>query len=198
MLTRLATGTTTGLVPGWATLIMKGQAGTGVIAGPSPSGFVRWAGREVPVAMEPQDPGPGWVAHGGHLRASDADRERVIDTLKTAFVHGRLSKNELARRAGRALESRTYAELAGATAGIPPGRAAAPPPRPAAAPARARPVNWKVAAWVVSVVIVSPALAVAFFATYYGSFFIFILFGFVAAGVVGTPGTPGAGRRSAY
>ncbi len=48
--------------------------------------------------MEPQDPGAGWAA-GGHLRASDADRELVIDALKAAFVQGRLSKNELARRA---------------------------------------------------------------------------------------------------
>jgi len=27
----------------------------------------------------------------GHLRASHADRERVIDVLKTAFVEGRLA-----------------------------------------------------------------------------------------------------------
>ena len=145
--------------------------------------------------MEPQDPGVGWAADGGHLRASDADRERVIDALKAAFVHGRLSKNELARRAGQALESRTYAELADATSGIPAGRAASPPSRQPAAPVRARPVNWKVIAWVVSVIIVSPALAVAFFATYYGSFFILLSLGFVASGVIGTPGTPGARRR---
>ncbi len=148
--------------------------------------------------MEPQDPGAGWAAFGGHVRACDADRERVIDALKTAFVHGRLSKNELARRAGQALESRTYAELAGVTAGIPAGRAATPPSRQPAAPARARPVNWKVVAWAATAIIVTPALVIAFFATYYGSFFIFLLFGFIAAGVVGTPGTPGTGRHSAY
>ena len=28
----------------------------------------------------------------GRLRASDADREKVIDTLKAAFVQGRLTR----------------------------------------------------------------------------------------------------------
>ena len=138
--------------------------------------------------MGPQDHGAGWAAGAGHLRASDADRERVVDALKAAFVQGRLSKSELIRRAGQALESRTYAELAGATAGIPAGRAAAPPPRQPASPVRARPVNGKAIAWAVSVIILSPALGVAFFATYWGSFFILLLLAYVAAGVIGTPG----------
>jgi hypothetical protein len=169
------------LVPGWATPIMKGE--------PDP---------EVPVAMRPQDPRAGWAADGGHLRASDADRERVIDALKAAFVQGRLSKNELARRAGQALESRTYAQLAEATAGIAAGRSAAAPSRQPAAPVRARSVNWKIIAWVTSAIVVSPGLAVAFFATYYGSFFILLTLGFVASGLVSTPRTPGAGRHSAF
>lgn len=146
--------------------------------------------------MGPQDPGAGWAADGSHLRASDADRERVIDALKTAFVQGRLSKEEMARRAGQALESRTYAGLAGATAGIPAGRAAAPPSPQPAAPVRARAVSWKAIAWVVSAIAVLPGLAVAFFDTYYGSFFILLLLGFVASALIGTPRTPGAGRRS--
>jgi hypothetical protein len=147
--------------------------------------------------MEPQDPGPGWAAGSGHLRASDADRERVVDALKAAFVQGRLSKNELVSRAGQALESRTYAQLADTTAGIPTGRTATPPPRQPASPGRARQVNWKVVAWIVSVIIVMPALGVAFFATYYGSFFILLLFGFGAATVLGTPAPPGVGRHGA-
>jgi len=148
------------------------------------------------VAMEPQDPRAGWAPGGGHLRASDADREQVVDALKAAFVQGRLSKSELVRRAGQALESRTYAELADTTAGIPTGRTAPPPPRQPASPVRTRQVNWKVIAWVVSVMIVTPALGVAFFATYYGSFFILLLFGFGAATVLGTP-PPGVGRHGA-
>jgi hypothetical protein len=145
--------------------------------------------------MEPQDPYPGWAVGGGHLRASDADRERVVDALKTAFVQGRLSKGELARRAGQALESRTYADLAGVTAGIPAEPAATPRPRQPAAPVPARSVNWKVIAWVVGGIIVTPALGVAFFATYYGSFYILLLIGFVASGLIGTAGT---GRDSVY
>ena len=56
---------------------------------------------------------------GGHLRASDADREQVIDTLKDAFVQGRLTMDELGMRTGQALVSRTYAELTAITADIP-------------------------------------------------------------------------------
>jgi hypothetical protein len=43
----------------------------------------------------------------------------VIDALKTAFVHGRLTSDELGARAGRALAARTGAELAALTADIP-------------------------------------------------------------------------------
>jgi hypothetical protein len=42
----------------------------------------------------------------------------VIDALKEAFVRGRLTKDELTVRAGRALASRTYAELTLVTADI--------------------------------------------------------------------------------
>lgn len=66
----------------------------------------------------------------GRLRASDADRERAVETLKAAYAHGRLTRDELDARAGRALVARTYAELAAATADI---------PAPVPAPARPRP-----------------------------------------------------------
>ena len=155
--------------------------------------------------MEPQDPYLGWAAGGGHLRASDADRERVIAALKAAFVQGRLTTGELDRRAGQALESRTYADLAGATAGIPAAPVATLPPRQPAAPepavpqpaspGPARSVSWKVIAWVMGVIIVMPALGVAFFDTYYGSFYILLLLGFVASGLIGSPRV---GRRSAF
>lgn len=71
----------------------------------------------------------------GHLRVSHADREQVIDLLKVAFVQGRLAKNEFDARVGQAFASRTYAELATVTAGIPAASAAAQPLR---TPARAR------------------------------------------------------------
>jgi Domain of unknown function (DUF1707) len=156
--------------------------------------------------MEPQDPGMGWVEDHGRMRASDADRERMVDVLKAAFVQNRLTKSDLAERVGQALESKTYAQLASATAGIPPKPAATPPPRqPAtprprqpATPRRARPVSWKVVAWVVGVIVVSPGLAVAFFDTYYGSFFILLLAGFIASGLIGSPRTPGVDRHNMY
>jgi Domain of unknown function (DUF1707) len=53
------------------------------------------------------------------MRASQADREQVIETLKVAFVHGRLTKDELDTRAGQALSAQTGADLAGLTADIP-------------------------------------------------------------------------------
>jgi hypothetical protein len=61
------------------------------------------------------------TAGRGCLRASHADREQVIDTLKAAFVHDRLTKDEFDRRVGQALGSRTYGELAAVTADIPRG-----------------------------------------------------------------------------
>ncbi len=67
----------------------------------------------------------------GRLRASDADREQVIDMLKTAFVQGRLDRDEFDLRVGRALASRTCANLAALTADIPARLARARPPEPA-------------------------------------------------------------------
>jgi hypothetical protein len=53
--------------------------------------------------------GPEERAAGrGRLRASHADREQVIDMLKTAFADGRLDKDELAERVGKTLAARTY------------------------------------------------------------------------------------------
>jgi hypothetical protein len=64
----------------------------------------------------------------GRLRASHADRERVIETLKAAFVQGRLAKDEFDARVGQVFASRTYAELATVTGDLPAGLVAAQPP----------------------------------------------------------------------
>jgi Domain of unknown function (DUF1707) len=69
----------------------------------------------------------------GRLRASRADRERVIELLKVAFVQGRLTQDELDTRVGLTLASRTYADLADLTADLPAGPPAA---EPAGTPAR--------------------------------------------------------------
>ncbi len=62
-------------------------------------------------------PDPG--AQAARLRSSRADRERVIDLLKAAFVQGRLTRDELDARVGQALASVTHAELAAVTADLP-------------------------------------------------------------------------------
>jgi DUF1707 SHOCT-like domain len=64
-------------------------------------------------------PEPGATVAASALRAARADRERVIDLLKAAFVQGRLARDEFDVRVGQALVSRTYAELAAVTADIP-------------------------------------------------------------------------------
>ena len=73
---------------------------------------------------------PERAASLGHLRASQADRERAIDVLKTAFIEERLTKDAFDLRVDQALASRTYGELAAATGGLRVGPAA---DRPAAA-----------------------------------------------------------------
>ena len=86
------------------------------------------------------------AAARGHLRASHADREQVIGTLKVAFVQGRLTKDELDVRAGQAFAARTYADLAALTADLPAGLAPARPLRQPATPPARRPVK-KVLTW---------------------------------------------------
>ena len=112
----------------------------------------------------------------GRLRASDADREQAIDTLKTAFVQGWLTRDQLGVRAGQALVSRTYAELAAVTDGIP-ARVTGVVGSPALPAGRARkPVGKKVAAGAACVII--PATLGAAFLTYYGGFFVLFLIAF--------------------
>jgi hypothetical protein len=55
----------------------------------------------------------------GHMRASAADKDEVIGVLKDAFVEGRVTQDEQADRAGRALTARTYADLARLTEDLP-------------------------------------------------------------------------------
>jgi len=90
------------------------------------------------VSTESGDEKAAGAAGHGHFRASHADRERVIDTLKAAFIQGRLTKDELELRVGQTLASRTYAELAALTGDIPAGVAAVQSPRtPAWGPGKA-------------------------------------------------------------
>ena len=47
----------------------------------------------------------------GRMRASDADRDRVVELLNVAYSEGRLSKEEYDGRLENALSARTYADL---------------------------------------------------------------------------------------
>jgi hypothetical protein len=53
------------------------------------------------------------------LRASHADRDRVVDLLRVAAGDGRLTSDELDARLERALSARTYGELAVLTEDLP-------------------------------------------------------------------------------
>jgi DUF1707 SHOCT-like domain len=105
--------------------------------------------------------GPGsetTVASRGHLRASHADREQVIDTLKAAFVQGRLTKDEFDERIGQALASRTYVELDAITADIPAGLAAV---QPLCTPVRALSRAELAAAWATYGIVLTVILTIA-------------------------------------
>jgi len=67
----------------------------------------------------------------GQFLASHADRNRVIDILRTAFVQGLLTRDELDARVARTCGSRTYADLAAVTADLPAWPYLAWPHRPA-------------------------------------------------------------------
>ena len=141
----------------------------------------------------PWDPARAGAPGRGRFLASDADRERVVDVLKTAFVHGLLTKDELGTRTGQALTARTYAELAVLTTGITTGIGTGLTARPAEslAPARKR-VNKKVVAWSACGIALPPAVAAAFF-TFYGGFLVMFLFTFIGTVLSSKPPVP---RRS--
>ena len=146
------------------------------------------------MATGPWDPG------SARFLASDADRERTVEILKTAFVHGALTRDELAHRTGRALTARTYAELAASTAGLtsggPPARS-----RPAAKTAPVskrevskrevskRRVSKKTVAWSAGAVVLPVTLGVAFL-SYYGGFLVMMLFMFIGAVLSSKPPAP--------
>ena len=129
----------------------------------------------------PRDPMAAGAAGRGHMRASDADREHVLDILKAAFVQGRLVKDELDIRAGQTLSSRTYAELAAVTADIPVAPIEPPPLPQPLRPVRTdirKPVSKRAVAWSTCAVVLPPAMGAAFL-TYYGGFVVLFLLAFI-------------------
>ena len=136
------------------------------------------------MAIGPWDPLA--AAASGHMRASDADRDRVVDALKAAYVYGLLTREELAAHSGQALAARTYADLAAVTAVLAERRQApTSPSRVTHPPARKR-ISGKAVAFGAGAVVLPPALAAAFL-TFYGGFIILFLVTFIGAVLTGVP-----------
>jgi hypothetical protein len=76
---------------------------------------------DVEVPWRPQPPERPTPVHD--LRASDADRERVVALLGEALADGRLSSEEHAERMSVAYDARTLGELTGLTADLIPAEA---------------------------------------------------------------------------
>jgi hypothetical protein len=81
---------------------------------------------DLPERTQPTDP--------RLMRASDADRERVAEVLRTAAAEGRLELRELDERLAAVYAARTYADLEPVTHDLP---TAHPAPAPARAPVAA-------------------------------------------------------------
>ena len=81
---------------------------------------------DIPPSGEP----PGSVPPSGgrsgpaaphEMRASDADRDQVMDVLRNATAEGRLTADELEERLEAALTARTFGDLAALTEDLPVG-----------------------------------------------------------------------------
>jgi len=79
--------------------------------------------------------GQSYPAPGGRgqMRAADADRDRAVSFLATAFTEGRLGKDEYDARLETALSARTYADLDQVVTDLP-GARVGPVPRRAPSP----------------------------------------------------------------
>ena len=62
----------------------------------------------------------------GHLRVSDADRDRALAELSEHYQAGRLTTEEMEERTAKALASKTGSDLTGLFADLPPTGIAAP------------------------------------------------------------------------
>ena len=75
--------------------------------------------------------GHGYPVPGGgrgQMRAADADRDRAVSFLATAYTEGRLAKDEYDARLESALSARTYADLDHVVTDLPAAQATAPSP----------------------------------------------------------------------
>jgi hypothetical protein len=91
------------------------------------------------------------MAKRSSLRASDEEREQIIERLHAAATEGRIAAEELEHRVSAALKARTYGELDATVADLPAPRA-----RGRRAPAERR----SAAGWALSTVRHNPVLLV--------------------------------------
>ncbi|MBB2743720.1 UNVERIFIED_ORG: hypothetical protein FHR35_003556 [Microbispora rosea subsp. rosea] len=82
----------------------------------------------------------------GGMRASDAERESVVEQLRVASAEGRLTLAELTERTEAAYLAQTHGELAQITADLPGGA-----PAPAPAPAAPATPQGRMRKWIVAV-----------------------------------------------
>src|SRR5947209_6655997 len=83
------------------------------------------------------------------LRASDRDRDEVVERLREAAAEGRLTAGELDERLTHAFSAATYGELDRLTADLPVGV-------PAPPPSRLAPAGWwrRFGAWLLDGIVV--------------------------------------------
>lgn len=91
------------------------------------------------------------VSKRGTLRASDADREHVIDRLHRASTEGRIAADELEQRVSAALKARTYDDLDATVSDL---------PRPAGRRSSREPARRTAGAWTLATVRANPLLLV--------------------------------------
>ena len=139
---------------------------------------------EAPVTAEPWDQVAASMVSRDRIRAADADRDRVLDTLGTAFVEGRLTEEEFHARAVWTVASRTYGDLAAVTVSIPPRRSE--PPAPWTVRTDLDRVDRKSLAWGMFLFLMPLALGTAFI-THYVGFFVLFFVAFIGVTVTAQP-----------
>jgi len=104
------------------------------------------------------------------MRASDADRERVVERLRTALNEGRLDLGEYDERMQRAYAAKTYGDLDGLLTDLPVGQHPAPAAAPVVAERKNPTAEWIVnqwRSWVPAAVVLTAVWAISGFGDYW-------------------------------
>jgi DUF1707 SHOCT-like domain len=92
-----------------------------VEAGFHPQGDSRraWSGDDEDMSRTALNPEADMTDNPTRMRASDRDRQAVVDRLRTGLEDGRLTMEEYVERMGLAYQAKTYADLAPLHADLP-------------------------------------------------------------------------------